>query len=82
VLWAGAMYLAKVKKPHWLLSLPAAFMTMVTFTYLLVAPVKNGGFSIDTSIGYWIGLAGGVLSLIIFIVKAGKQNRQQEEPLS
>ncbi len=70
VLWAGAIYLAKVKKPHWMLSLPAAFMTTITFTYLLVAPVKNGGFFIDTSIGYWIGLAGGVLSMILFMSKA------------
>ncbi len=70
VLWAGAMYLAKVKKPHWMLSLPAAFMTTITFTYLLVAPVKNGGFFMDTSVGYLIGLAGGVLSLIFFIFKA------------
>jgi carbon starvation protein CstA len=81
VLWAGAMYLAKVKKPHWLLSLPAAFMTSVTFTYLLVAPVKNGGFSIDPGTGYWIGLAGGILSLIIFMVRAGKQKGQFEELL-
>ena len=70
VLWAGAMYLAKVKKPHWMLSLSAAFMTTITFTYLLVDPVKNGGFFIDTSIGYWIGLAGGVLSMILFMSKA------------
>jgi carbon starvation protein CstA len=69
VLWAGAMYLTKVKKPHWLLSLPAAFMTSVTFTYLLVAPVKNGGFFLDTKAGYLIGLAGGILSLIFFIYK-------------
>jgi carbon starvation protein CstA len=75
------MYLAKVKKPHWLLSLPAAFMTSVTFTYLLVAPVKNGGFSIDPGTGYWIGLAGGILSLIIFMVRAGKQKGQFEELL-
>ncbi len=68
VLWAGAMYLAKIKKPHWMLSLPAAFMTTVTFTYLLVAPITNGGFSIDTNIGYWIGLVGGILSLILFSV--------------
>ncbi len=76
VLWAGAMYLAKVKKPHWMMSLPAAFMTTVTFTYLLVAPLKNGGFFIDVNIGYWIGLAGGILSMILFILKAKKQGNE------
>ncbi len=70
VLWAGAMYLAKVKKPHWMLSLPAAFMTTITFTYLLVAPVKNGGFFMDTTTGYLIGIAGGIASLIFFVYKA------------
>ena len=70
VLWAGAMYLAKVNKPHWMLSLPAAFMTTITFTYLLVAPVKNGGFFMNATTGYLFGLAGGLASLIFFIYKA------------
>ncbi len=71
----GAMYLAKVKKPLWMLSLPAAFMTTVTFTYLLVAPVKNGGFFLSTDIGYLIGLAGGIFSLILFINKSRKHSK-------
>ena len=70
VLWAGAMYLAKVKRPHWMLSLPAAFMTTITFTYLLVAPVKNGGFFMNSTTGYLIGLTAGIASLIFFIFKA------------
>ncbi len=76
VLWAGAMYLAKVKKPHWMMSLPAAFMTTITFTYLLVAPVKNGGFFINPNTGYLIGLAGGILSMILFILKVKKQGNE------
>jgi carbon starvation protein CstA len=76
VLWAGAMYLAKVKKSHWMMSLPAAFMTTVTFTYLLVAPVKNGGFFINPNTGYLIGLAGGILSMILFILKAKKRGNE------
>jgi len=72
VLWAGAMYLAKVKKPHWMLSLPAAFMTAVTLTYLLVAPVKNGGFFLNAETGYIIGLSGGIVALLFFIFKVRK----------
>ncbi len=70
VLWTGAMYLAKVKKPHWYLSLPAVFMTVVCVTYLLVAPLKNGGFAIDTNIGMSIGIISGIFALILFIYRA------------
>jgi carbon starvation protein CstA len=72
VLWAGAMYLAKTGKPHWMLSLPATFMTTVCITYLLVAPVKNGGLFLDTSIGYWIGGLLGIGSMVLFLFRAGK----------
>ena len=72
VLWAGAMYLVKTGKPHWMLSLPATFMTTVCITYLLVAPVKNGGLFLDTSIGYWIGGLLGIGSMVLFLFRAGK----------
>lgn len=70
VLWTGAMYLVKVKKAHWYLSLPAVFMTVVCLSYLLVAPFKNGGFAMDTSLGISLGLIGGVLALFLFFIKA------------
>ena len=70
VLWAGAMYLVKTGKPHWMLSLPATFMTVVCITYLLVAPVKNGGFYMDTETGYLIGVLAGVAALVLFLFRA------------
>ncbi|MBZ4676155.1 MAG: carbon starvation protein [Anaerophaga sp.] len=75
VLWAAAMYLAKVEKPHWMLSLPATFMTTVCITYLLVAPVKNGGLFIDTSVGYWIGVLLGIASLVLFLFRVRKNQK-------
>ncbi|HSN65139.1 MAG TPA: carbon starvation CstA family protein, partial [Fusibacter sp.] len=38
VLWTSATYLYKNSKPHWIASLPAAFMTAVVTTYIIVAP--------------------------------------------
>jgi carbon starvation protein CstA len=72
VLWTGAMYLVKTGKKHWMLSLPAAFMTVVCITYLLVAPIKNGGFFLNTNIGYSAGLFLGAGSLVLFLYRARK----------
>jgi hypothetical protein len=55
-----------------MLSLPATFMTTVCITYLLVAPVKNGGLFLDTSSGYWIGGLLGIGSMVLFLFRAGK----------
>ena len=69
VLWTGAMYLAKQEKSHWMLSLPATFMTVVCTTYLLVAPLKNGGLKIDLTIGASVGILIGLGALILFLVR-------------
>ncbi|SFE12926.1 carbon starvation CstA family protein [Thermophagus xiamenensis] len=73
VLWAGAMYLVKVGKPHWMLSLPAVFMTSVCVTYLIVAPVKNGGFFLDPSVGIPLGILLAVAAFIWFLISASRQ---------
>ena len=55
-LWAGAMYLWKQNKggwQHYIAVIPAIFMTMVTFTYILQAPE---GFGLPTSITYPAGV--------------------------
>lgn len=53
---SGTMYLAKKNKLHYVLSLPASFMTAICFTYLLVAPINNGGLNINTEYGILIGV--------------------------
>ncbi|WP_367221192.1 carbon starvation CstA 5TM domain-containing protein [Marinilabilia sp.] len=75
VLWAGAMYLVKEQKKHWMLSLPAAFMTAVCVSYLLVAPVKTGGFSLDPSWGTLGGVVFGLASLGVFLYRAHQQKK-------
>ncbi|WP_199619424.1 carbon starvation CstA family protein [Paenibacillus alkalitolerans] len=58
-LWVGAMYLAMHRKTHWIASIPAAFMTMVTVTYIANAKI---GFGLPMAISY---LAGAVATTVI-----------------
>ncbi|MBH9967254.1 carbon starvation protein A [Rossellomorea oryzaecorticis] len=62
-LWVGAMYLALQKKPHWVASVPAVFMTMVTFTYILNAPI---GFGLSKGTAYAGATAGTIAVIIAF----------------
>lgn len=66
-LWVAAMYLAKKNKFHWIMSVPAVLMTSICLTYLLVAPIKNGGLAINTNYGYSIGLILGIAAFIRFL---------------
>lgn len=64
MLWAAASYLYQNDKLHWIASIPATFMTAVSFTYILQAPE---GFSLPTTISYPAGLALTVLVVIAFV---------------
>ncbi|CAG9295786.1 carbon starvation CstA family protein [Celerinatantimonas diazotrophica] len=66
MLWAGAAYLAKEGKFHWICTLPAAFMTAVTFTYIAHATI---GFNLPMSIATPVGLAITLIALIAFWLK-------------
>lgn len=52
-LWACAVYLARNYRFHYICLLPAMFMTVVTVSYIMVAPE---GLGIDHSLGIAIGL--------------------------
>jgi carbon starvation protein CstA len=69
-LWVGAMYLALQKKPHWVASIPAVFMTMVTFTYILNAPI---GFGLSMGVSYAGATIGTVAVVLAFIFSLKKQ---------
>jgi len=77
VLWTGAMYLAKNNKSHWMLSLPALFMTIICVSYLMVAPIKTGGLFLTPSTGYLIGVSAGTAAMIWFIATIRHIKRQQ-----
>lgn len=52
-LWAGAVYLFRMKKNSWMASLPATFMSAVSMTYILMAPE---GFKLSSSVAYPVGI--------------------------
>jgi len=65
-LWAGAVYLAKRSKNHWIASVPACFMTAVTTTYILYAPE---GFRLPYSVSVTIGLITAIVVMVIYLLK-------------
>lgn len=68
-LWAITVYLAKRKKFYGISLLPAIFMTVVTVTYILLAPE---GFRLSPVISYSIGIGTAITMIILFYVKKPK----------
>ena len=69
-LWTATAYLIKNGKGRYaslLTALPAAFMTAVSVTYILVAPE---GFRLSYAIGFPIGAVVAVLVFVFYLVKA------------
>ena len=76
LLWAAAMYLVMEKRLHWIATIPAIFMTAVTFTYLLQAPE---GFGLPTSISYPVGLLITVGITWLFASKVSKESKRKSD---
>lgn len=68
-LWAATLWLARRKKCFYITLVPALWMTMVSSTYILVAPE---GFQLSPVVGNIIGGAITLLLLIIFILSHRK----------
>lgn len=66
VLWTAAAYVVRRGGVHWLVSLPATFMTAVVVTYICMEKI---GFNIPYNISVIIGLVAAALSLGIFLLK-------------
>lgn len=69
-LWTGAQYLVTENKKHFILSIPATLLSLVCISYLMVAPIKNGGLALDTSLGYSISFISSSLIFIAFCIKS------------
>lgn len=78
VLWTITIYLVQKGKNYWITLLPALFMTSVVTTYIFLAPE---GFSLGTTISYFLGFAMTAIVLILFIVYFVK-NKQSFSGLS
>lgn len=74
VLWTITAYLIKERKLFWVTLIPAAFMSAVVISYILVAPE---GFSLPTEVSYAIGIGAAVLLTAFALLKA---YRVQEKP--
>ena len=75
-LWAGATFLAKNKRLHWICTIPAMFMTFLTNSFILNAPI---GFRLPHHIALPIA---GVITLAFAIVFAKKCLFTNKETLS
>ena len=76
-LWVGAMYLGLQRKNHWIASIPALFMTMVTFTYILHAPI---GFHLSKPISY-AGAALITIAAMFAFINGLKKRLNKGEPI-
>ncbi len=70
VLWALSVWLLKEKRNYWITLIPAAFMTVVTFTYIMVAPE---GFSLTYHLGLKIGLLVMFAFVVLFFIRKRKK---------
>ena len=70
VLWTAAACLVHRRKPHWMCSVPAAFLTFVCTSYFVMAPHSTGGLHLAPALGYVIGIASSVVLLALFAIKA------------
>ncbi len=57
-LWTLTVYLAEEKKPFVITLVPALFMTVICFTFILISPMA---FGLNTTVGY----AGSLVSLVV-----------------
>lgn len=76
-LWAAAMYLAQNAKNRWhslMCAIPAAFMSAVSCTYILMA---EEGFKISANIAYPIGICFAAACAALYAVKCAKALREQ-----
>jgi carbon starvation protein CstA len=64
VLWAAAAWMIKRGKMHWIVTLPATFMTTVVSTYILYEKI---GFNLPITVANYGGIACGLVAFAIFM---------------
>lgn len=70
-LWAGAAYLYRRGRLHWIATVPAVFITAASVTYICYEPTMGFRMSIDVS--YVIGVAAAVVALAAFLLLGKKE---------
>ncbi len=69
-LWAGAAYLYRNGRFHWIASLPATFMTAVCGAYIFAE--KNMGLGLSYDVSNMIGIGFALICLVVFILRGNK----------
>ena len=70
VMWTGAAYLINKGKPHWMCSIPAAFLTFICVSFIIIAPL---GLGLAPYIGYIAGIATALPLFILCVVKGRRK---------
>ncbi len=70
VLWLATKYLFERKAFHWIVSLPAIVGTAVTISYIMTAGI---GLGLPQSAGHPIGIAVGIIGLVLIAIAHKKQ---------
>lgn len=73
-LWTCAAYFASVRKPHWIMSIPATFLSFICVCFFLVAPVKEGGMNLAPTTGYIAGAVAALLLMVLFLFFTQKRS--------
>lgn len=79
MLFAGAAWLMRRHKFHWICTVPAVFMTAVCISYICYEPTM--GFKISIEISNWIGIAAALVALVWLLIMGRKPLPQDYEPL-
>ena len=66
VMWTASAYLINKGKPHWMCSIPAAFLTFICVCFILVAPL---GFGLAPIVGYVTGIVTAIALFVFCIIK-------------
>lgn len=73
VLWMSAMYFKKIGKGHWIMSIPALFLTFICGMYILTASSSNGGFGLEQiTSGIIAALTSGLLFIYFVLTPSTK----------
>lgn len=70
VLWAGAAYLLRRGRCHWICTVPAVFMTAVCVSYICYEPTM--GFAISIDIANIVGVAAALVAFVAFMIGGRK----------
>lgn len=71
-LWGAGVYFITKNKPHYIVTIPAAFLTYICTCFLLTAPIKQGGLNLEPYIGHIAGAVVTILAIVLFTKRTKK----------